>query len=513
MGFWSELFASLLEDNSVSSTPARRRSQQPFRESSEYNSGDVLSGKVDYVANKFAKVVSGELTAVVFLGEISNSFVSNPADFLSAGQNAEFVLLKKDSKGWKASINAVPEARAREALAKISEGELGKGRVLELKDRGAVIGIGKFQAWIPLAELSWGWVEDPAEVLVLGEEIEVKIIRIETPDGWLLDKRQRKAKAIASVRECIPEPKSPTIPVAFSGIPFKVWAVAKKPRSFDEVACFVLEEMVKSKSRDAIAKTTGLDMATLEDIHASLVAENLANDWSPSAGGIELVKAIALADELNNDPVRGVYASAAPPAAQLLSLAEHRKQQAYPRDWPRPPYNKREEDMFLRATDEALPEALLDKLVPSDKRKKLDNLLEDSRLRVFLHRDGKSPWKPVFIDTSEHWLLAGLWSVFKPFVGTPYRPAKGDWRCRNFLMVRCRAVRQGQEDLPLETVFFEPNTETLWCLKDDQGVRMNDARSKQFPELPALIKKKVALGEEQVSWELQPDSWCWIGGL
>tara|TARA_B100000678_G_C18223712_1_gene507936 strand:- start:1451 stop:2872 length:1422 start_codon:yes stop_codon:yes gene_type:complete len=470
----------------------------------------VLSGKVDYVAEKFAKVVSGELTAVVFLGEISNSFVSDPADFLSAGQSAEFVLLKKDAKGWKASINAVPEARAREALAKVSEGELVKGRVLELKERGAVIDAGEFQAWIPLAELGWGWVEDTADMVTLGEEVEVKIIRIETPDGWLSDKRKRKAQAIASVRECIPEPVSPTIPVAFSGIPFKVWAVAKTPRSFDAVACFVLEEMVKSKSSDAITATTGLDMATLEDIHASLVAEDLANNWSPSVRGKELVEAIALACDLNKDPVRGIYASAAPPTAQLLSLDEHRKQQATPRGWPRPPYNKPAEDMFVQATDEALPEALLHKLVPADKRKRLANLLEDSRLRVFLRRDGESPWKPVFIDTSEHWMLAGLWSAFKPFVGSPYRPAKGGGRCRNFLMVRCRAVRAGEDDLPLETVFFEPNTETLWCLKDDQGVRMNDARSERFPELPALIEGKVAPGEEQVSLKLQPVSWCWI---
>nr|WP_289073655.1 S1 RNA-binding domain-containing protein [uncultured Halomonas sp.] len=509
MGFWSELFDSLLEDYNANSTPASRP-QQPARESSDYRLGDVLSGKVAYVAEKFAKVESGDLSAVVFLGEISNSFVSDPADFLSAGQSVEFVLLKKDAKGWKASINAVPEAKARRALEKVSEGELVKGRVLELKDRGAILDAGEFQVWIPLAELSWGWIEDPADVVILGEEVEVKIIRIETPDGWLLDRRQRRAQAIASVRECIPEPGSPTISVAFSGIPFKVWAVAKTPRNFDAVSCFVLIEIVKSKSRDAITATTGLDMATLENIHAFLVAENLANNWLPSARGTALVEAIALASDLNNDPVRGIYASAAPSAVQLLSLDEHRNQQAFPRGWPRPPFNKPKEDMFIRATDEDLPEALLDKLVSDDKRERLANLLEDRRLRVFLRRDGESPWKPVFIDTSEHWLLAGLWSVFKPFIGSPFRPAKEAERCQNFLMIRCRAVLAGQGDLPFKTVFFEPNTETVWCLKNIQGVKINDARNKQFPGFPMWIERTIGPDTEPVSWELQPDSWCWI---
>ncbi|GEM_PF-2140540 len=510
MSIWGELFSALLGGDSASSSPAKRSRRQSSRneKASLYTPGDLLSGKVDYVADKFAKVVSGDLTAVVFPGEMADGFVSDPTDFLSPGQSTEFVLLKNDVRGWKASIRAAPEAIARKALAKVEEGDLVRGCVLELKDRGVMVDVEGFQAWIPIGELAWRWVDHPSEVVSIGEEIEAKITRIETPEGWLADKRQRRAKAVASLRACVSEPESPTVAVAFSGMPFKVWAVAKTPRNCDAVTTFVLEEIAGGQSRDSIAETTGLNLATLENIHTFLADESLANNWSATDRGRDLVEAIASARELNDDPIRGLFASAAPQAAQLLSLHEHHKQQPYPRGWPRPPFHKTAEDDFAKATDEALPEPLIEKLVPEDKRSGLARLQEDSRLRIFLRRDGGRPWKPVFIETSEYWLLAGLWSSFRPFFGEPYRPANGSERCQNFVMVRCLVVRAKQEDAQSEIVYFEPNTATLWCLNEERKVREKRLRGDVFPALPTPVHKDGESGSDQAEWQLQPDSWC-----
>lgn len=519
MGFWGELFSDILKDLTSGSKPVSRPEQKIKRtqtrgpaSSAGYSPGDVLSGTVDYVGEKFAKVVSGDLTAVVFLNEIDATRVSNAADFLSVGQGVDFVLVQYDPRGWKASISAVPEARARETLESISEGDRVVGRVLELKSNGIVLDVGSFRAWVPLAELAWGWIEHPAEVVILDERIEVQIIRIALPDDWLVDKRQRKAQAVASLRECTPQPMSPSIPAAFSGIPFKVWAVAKTPRSVDAVARFVLEEMAEGKTRQMIAATTGLDRATLENIHDLLVDESLASSWQPSRRGKELIEAIRLAQDLNKDPVRGVFAGAAPQALRLVSLDEHRRQQTLPTGWPRPPYNQRVDDDFVSATDEEIPEALLTKLMPDEQRKKLTSLMQDSRIRVFLRRDGFSPWKGVLIDTPEYWLLAGLWRVFRPFTGKPYRPdKKAEW-CENFLMVRCRSVLVGDEDGQVETLYFEPNTGTLWCLEDERKTKINDAPSRygQFPVLPASVEKNAVDGAGHVVVQLQPESWCWV---
>jgi len=518
MSIWNTLFSlgvNLIVE-SVSkpqrtSTRENRGSTDRSRVIGSYSPGDILQGKVDFVADKFVKVVAGNVTAIIFPSEMADGYVSNPAEILKAGQSTEFVLLSSDARGWKASIRAVPEARVRKALANVSEGERVKARVIELKDRGAVIDTGEFQAWVPVTELAWCWVDHPAEVVAIGEQVEVEITRIDTPDDWLMDRRKRKARAVASLRACIPEPMSPTLPVAFSGMPFKVWAVARIPRNFDAVARFVLEEIANGQSREAIAATTGLDQLTLQNIHSFLVEEQLADNWLPSERGRALVEAIALARELNEDPIRGLYASAAPPAAQLVSVDEHRAQRAYPRDWPRPPYDKHAEDQFTQAADEALPEALLEKLVTGSKRKKLAQLQEDDRLRVFLRRDGSRPWKVVVIDTPEHWLLAGLWRAFRPFVGSPYRPASKNGQCEGFILVRCRAVRVGQEESAPKMVYLEPNTETLWCLEEPRVVRIKDMKGGQFPVLPVLqvlSEGGAELAHGQTNWELQPDSWC-----
>lgn len=509
MSFLLDLFSALLGEENKARSPAKkshRRSSSSSRRVS-YRPGDVLSGNVEIVREKFAKVALGDLTAVVFPGEMADVFVSDPTNVLSEGQTAEFVLLNKDDRGWKASIRAAGEAKARKALEKLEEGDLITGRVVELKDRGVLVDVMDFQAWIPISELAWHWVEHPSEEISIGEEIEAEITRIEMPDGWLTDKRKRRARAIASIRACIPEPESPSVPVAFSGMPFKVWAVAKTPRSCDAVSRFVLEEIVAGKDRNAIATTTGLDITTLNNIHDLLADNSLAENWAATKKGRDIVEAIHLSHELNEDPIRGLFVSAAHPAGRLISVDEHKKQEPYPRDWPSPVFHKLDEETFAKATDEAIPESLLKKLVPEEKREGLAQLQEDSRLRVFLRRDGTRIRKDAVIKTPEYWLLAGLWRAFRPFVDRPYRPAKGSEWCQNFLMVRCLLVQESRKDSSQETVFFEPFTETLWCLAPESKVRVRDRRGDSFPALPNVGTATDSDADRSIL-ELTPDSWC-----
>jgi len=470
----------------------------------------VCSGRVEYIDNQFAKVASGDLSAVVFLGEMADHFIDHPLKVLHEGQAVDFVLLKHDPRGWVASINAIAEAKARAALSGINEGDRIIGEIVELKDHGVVLNSGPFEVWLPIVELAWDWVDHPSEAVSLGDEIEAEIIRVELPENWLNDKRQRRAKAVGSLRACIPQPKSPLIPIAFSSLPFKVWAIAKRPRSCDPVVLYVLEEIVAGRSRGDIASTTGLPSSTLDKVHEVLVGETLVKDWHPRAKGKRLAEAVARARQMNADPTRGLFASAAHPDSQFVRVEVQRKQDEYPRTWPRPPFNKPAEDKFARATDEALPEPLIERIVTEDKRSNLAQLQEDDRLRVFLRRDGSRPWKPTYVDTPEHWLLAGLWSAFEPFTEKPYRPANGKSRCCDFLMVRCHAVAR-KNGKPLETLFFEPYTVTVWRLKDRERVVVRERRGSEFPSMPTLGKDGISLNSGEVAKHLLADSWCVVG--
>ena len=508
MGLWNDLLSLLgWGDEEPAKTKRASRTSRAASRSSGPNPGDVFSGHVDYIDQRFVKVASDGLTAVVFLGEMADRFINHPSEVLHVGQAVDFVLLKYDPRGWEASIRAAAEAKIRAALARVGEGDRIRGKIVDLKDRGVILDEGSFEVWIPIAEIAWRWIDHPTEAVSLGDEVEAQIIRIELPVEWLADKRRRRARAVASLRACLPQPVSPQILIAFSSLPFKVWAIAKTPRSCDPVVLYVLEDLVAGRTKDEIAATTGLPSSTLDRVHEVLVGENLGKDWRPSTKGKRLVEAVSLARELNSDPIRGLFASAANPASQFISEEVQHEQPEYPRDWPRPPFNKAAEDTFARATDEALPEPLIERIVTEDKRSILANLQEDDRLRVFLRRDGSRPWKPTYVETPEYWFLAGLWSAFEPFIGKPYRPADGYSRCLDFLMVRCHAVER-KNGKPLETVYFEPYTSSVWLLQSSDRVIVRKRKGTAFPTMPPLGEQGMALESGAVAKRLVPDAWC-----
>ena len=520
MSLWNNLLSLLFGEGEQPtkqakqerSRPDRPRSNRPYRSTARSgpNPGDLVNGRVEYVGDKFAKVASSNLMAVVFLDEMADRFIDSPSEVLQDGQEVDFVLIKNEPRGWVASISAVTEAKARTALSSLNEGDRLKGKIVDFKDQGVILDSGAFRVWLPIAELDWGWIDHPSEVVALGDEVEVEIIRVALPEGWLTDKRKRRARAIGSLRACLPQPESPQISIAFSSLPFKVWAIAKTPRSCDPVVLYILEDLVAGRSRENIQSTTGLPSSTLDQVHGVLVEEGLVKRWRPSKKGKCLVEAIVHARELNADPIRGLFASAAHPSSQFIQAGDQREQDEYPRAWPPPPRNRPAEDIFVRATDEALPETLIERIVTEDKRSILASLQEDDRLRVFLRRDGSRPWKPIYVDTPEHWLLAGLWSTFEPLGEKPFRPANGNSRCRDFLMIRCHAVAR-RNGKPLETLFFEPYTDTVWRSKDDERISVLELRGSSFPCLPSLGKNGIPVASGGVAKHLLPASWCIVG--
>lgn len=64
----------------------------------------------------------------------------------------------------------------------LSEGEIRRGIVTSLREFGAFVDIGGADGLIHISELSWSRIEDPSELLTVGDEVEAKIIRLD-PDA------------------------------------------------------------------------------------------------------------------------------------------------------------------------------------------------------------------------------------------------------------------------------------------------------------------------------------------
>ncbi len=80
----------------------------------------------------------------------------------------------------------------------IQVGQIVEGEVVRLADFGAFVDIGGIDGLLPLSQISWRWVDHPADILSVGEKIKVEVIGIDNekervslslksqqPDPWI----------------------------------------------------------------------------------------------------------------------------------------------------------------------------------------------------------------------------------------------------------------------------------------------------------------------------------------
>lgn len=61
----------------------------------------------------------------------------------------------------------------------IEVGQVLKGSVVRIADFGAFVDIGGVDGLLPLSQMSWKWVEHPADILKLGDKIDVEVITVD----------------------------------------------------------------------------------------------------------------------------------------------------------------------------------------------------------------------------------------------------------------------------------------------------------------------------------------------
>ncbi|MDH7484947.1 MAG: S1 RNA-binding domain-containing protein [Anaerolineae bacterium] len=83
-------------------------------------------------------------------------------------------------------------------LSELRKGDIRKGVVTSLTDFGAFVDLGGADGLIHLSELSWGQVQHPSEVLKVGQEVEVYVLKVEP----------ERRRIGLSLRQLQPEPWS-----------------------------------------------------------------------------------------------------------------------------------------------------------------------------------------------------------------------------------------------------------------------------------------------------------------
>lgn len=485
MGILDELgslFQSLLAP-APTSGPSRASSRPTTHAPQKLTPGDVHKGTVRYVGAKHANIDSNGFQAVVFRTEMARHFVQDAAEVVSIGDAVEFVLVApSDRGGWIASLSAVDEASARESMAHLKPGDELDGTVIALEARHAVLACEGFKAHVPLAEMSWGRVRGPGDVMGLHRSYRVRVLDVRLPDLWLTNKHARKAHVIASLRDCQPCPESPLIRMPFSAMPFRLWAEPRKPRTCDSVMLYLLDELDRGTLMTTIRDTTGLPANALARMLSVLEGEGLVSGVLLTGQGRAIAASLARASSHNRKPLRGLFASAAPGQKQFLPPATSTADADYPRSWPSPPRARRSEESFLQSFGDALPVASLRAVIDASAQSQFTSLLDDHGLMVLAQRDGRKPSRTVWLDVPDHWILAGLHSAFEPLGPTPFCPADVADHARQLLLVKLTVAAPHTQTE--QTVYLEPWTRTCWTKRRDGRIREFERDETDFPALP-----------------------------
>ncbi len=144
--------------------------------------GSIVEGK------GMRKIKGGLLVDIgvpVFL-PASQIDVRRPGDvgeFIGRTIRAEILKIDEERRNIVISRRRVLERERSEAkdkiLSTLEEGQLIKGVVTNIADFGAFIDLGGIDGLLHITDMSWGRVNHPSEICKPGEEIEVKVLRID----------------------------------------------------------------------------------------------------------------------------------------------------------------------------------------------------------------------------------------------------------------------------------------------------------------------------------------------
>ncbi|MCK4245277.1 MAG: S1 RNA-binding domain-containing protein, partial [Candidatus Omnitrophica bacterium] len=151
-----------------------------------YEADSPIEGKIVQIVKGGFKVDIGVL-AFLPGSQADIKPLTEPKEFL--GKNYQFKVLKIDrfKKNVVLSRRSLLEEEERKkhlsALLKLKEGELIKGKVKSIVDYGAFVEIDGVSGFLHINDMGWGRISHPSQLLRVGEEIEVLVLKVDREKG------------------------------------------------------------------------------------------------------------------------------------------------------------------------------------------------------------------------------------------------------------------------------------------------------------------------------------------
>lgn len=144
--------------------------------------GDIREGHVSGIVNFGIFVTFDGLEGLVHISEIAWGHVKNPSEFVSVGDRIKVKIIGLEGEKLSLSVKQLQRDPWEEIAENYPVGKKTQGTVMRLTDYGAFVKLEKdINGLVHLSELAHRTVADPADILKVGQKIDVQVINIE-PD-------------------------------------------------------------------------------------------------------------------------------------------------------------------------------------------------------------------------------------------------------------------------------------------------------------------------------------------
>ena len=150
----------------------------------ELEVGEVRAGVVSSLANFGAFINIGGADGLIHVSELSWSMVNHPSEVLTVGQQVQVKVISVEKERERIGLSLRQlQPRPWDTLAeRYKEGNLVRAVITRIKDFGAFARLAgePVEGLIHISEMSHERVERADQVVTVGEEYEVKVIRLDT---------------------------------------------------------------------------------------------------------------------------------------------------------------------------------------------------------------------------------------------------------------------------------------------------------------------------------------------
>lgn len=150
-----------------------------------FKEGEILEGTVRE-AVKGGLIVDVGGRAFMPASHVDLTYVPDLNEYVGRKVRVRIIEMDRGRKvivSRKAVLEEERKTAMEEALAALQEGEVRRGTVKNVTNYGAFIDLGGIDGLLHVSEMSWRRVNHPSEVLKAGDEVDVKVIRVDRENG------------------------------------------------------------------------------------------------------------------------------------------------------------------------------------------------------------------------------------------------------------------------------------------------------------------------------------------